>query len=380
MRVAFFISAGILGYCYIVYPFVLAVLPAKRSRATEATVRRAARPQWPSMSLIVAAYNEERAIRARVRNFLEGRYPGWSELLIVSDGSTDATVAEATAIASDRVRMIDQKRRRGKAAALETAVPYARGDVLVFTDATSIFHPDALTHLAEKFADPDIGLVTGKVKAYGPGLVGMYHRFERFLESRESARGVLATAHGCIYAMRKSLWRSHDPALVDDFLDPIIVSLSDKRSVVAPDAICVEEFPARAQFARQIRMVALAAFTLRRLLPEMIRARRWRSIFVVISHKALRWLTVVWLWILAFATLHLADQGGIYRIALAAQAAFWMVTLAGAVRSRMGRRGPSTIFYDFVSLNVAGFLGVYRCLAGRAPVVWETNTEGAGAA
>jgi len=271
------------------------------------------------------------------------------------------------------VRILVRPQRRGKAAALGFAVEYARGEILIFSDATSVFHPDALTNLVRRFEDPDVGLVTGKVKAHGPEIVGLYHRYERYLERREADNGVLATAHGCIYAMRRELWRHHDPQLVDDFLAPILVSLSAKRAIAAPDAICVEEFPAEVQFNRQVRMVALAALTFYRELPELVRSRRWRSLLVLVSHKCLRWFTVVWLALLAATTSWLMPLGGIYLMAAAVQAAFWITVAAGALMSRNGVSRRITFAYQFVALNAAAMVGLCRLIGGRVPMMWDTS-------
>jgi len=369
IETVFLLSGGILAYAYLLYPLLLSVLPSQREVLT---AKPGSPREWPTLSVIVSAYNEAGSIRARIRNFLEGRYPGWSELIIVSDGSTDATVEEARAIASDRVRVLVRPQRRGKAAALDFAIEYARSEILIFSDATSVFHPDALANLARRFADPEVGLVTGKVKAHGPEIVGLYHRYERYLERREADKGVLATAHGCIYAMRRDLWRHHDPALVDDFLAPILVSLSAKRAIAAPDAICVEEFPAEVQFNRQVRMVALAALTFYCELPDLVRSRRWRSLLVLVSHKFLRWFTVVWLALLAGTTFWLIPQGGIYVIAAGVQAAFWITVAVGALASRNGVSRRITFTYQFVAMNAAAMLGFCRFIGGRVPMMWET--------
>jgi cellulose synthase/poly-beta-1,6-N-acetylglucosamine synthase-like glycosyltransferase len=370
LRATFFFSAALLAYAYLLYPMLMSALT---SVARPHSSSPHPQHRFPTVSMLIAAYNEAPVIRARIRNFLEGRYPGWSELIIVSDGSTDATAAVARAMAGARVRVLELPNNRGKAAALEFAVAHAQGEILIFSDATSVFHPDAVTHLVRRFADSEVGLVTGKVKAYGSQLAGLYHRYERYLERRETDHGVLSTAHGCIYAMRRELWRPHDPALVDDFLAPILVSLSAKRAVAEPAAICVEEFPSGAQFSRQVRMVSLAALTFRRLFPDLVRARRYRSLLVLISHKLLRWLTMLWLALLTVTTCWLLRLGGIYLAAAVVQGPFWMMFAVGAVASRHGVSGPITFAYQFVAINAAAMVGFFRFIRGRVPIVWETK-------
>jgi cellulose synthase/poly-beta-1,6-N-acetylglucosamine synthase-like glycosyltransferase len=373
IEAGFFLSGGILIYAYLLYPLLLRVLPSMVKIDSD---RSPTPSDWPTVSVIISAYNEAASIRARIRNFLEGRYPGWSEMIIVSDGSTDATIDEARKIPSERVHLLARPERHGKSAALEFAVAHSQGEIVVFSDATSIFHPDALTNLVRRFGDPEVGLVTGKVKAYDSETVGIYHRYERFLESGEAKKGVLATAHGCIYAMRRELWRRHDPALVDDFLAPILVSLSGKRAIAVPDAICVEEFPDQGQFHRQVRMVALAALTFYRLFPDLVRSRRYLNLLVLVSHKLLRWLTVPWLALCAGTSLWLTSCGVIYLIAIAAQTAFWLIVATGAFLSRKGVSSRLTLAYQFIAINVAALVGLWRFFVGRVPIVWDTNPGG----
>ena len=120
---------------------------------------------------------------------------------------------------------------------------------------------------------------------------------------------MVATADGAIYAMRKSLFKEMDPALINDFMHPILASLQDAQSVMSREAVCFEEFSAAGEFARQVRMVSQAALVYFRLLPELVAKRRWRSIIVLTSHKLLRWLTAPLLGIAVVATLALAESG-----------------------------------------------------------------------
>jgi cellulose synthase/poly-beta-1,6-N-acetylglucosamine synthase-like glycosyltransferase len=371
IKALFIVSGGMLAYAYLFYPILLAILPS----SADASTRCATDDDWPTISLIVSAHNEAATIRARIQNFTEGHYPGWSELIVVSDGSTDATADEATAVASERVRVLARPQRCGKAAALDAAVERALGEILVFSDATSIFDPDALTNLARRFADPTVGLVTGKVKAHGSEIVKLYHRYERYIERLEADKGVLVTAHGCIYAMRRALWRHHDPALVDDFLAPILASLSAKRAVAAQDAVCEEEFPADVQFDRQVRMVTLAAVTFFRLFPDLVRGRRYMSLLALSSHKLLRWFTVVWLVLLGGTTCWLLPLGGVFLVAAMIQAFFWIAVGIGALTSRNGTSTRVTFAYQFVAMNAAALVGLYRYWRGHIPMVWETNAQ-----
>jgi cellulose synthase/poly-beta-1,6-N-acetylglucosamine synthase-like glycosyltransferase len=374
MEATFYAAAGLLLYTYLLYPLLLAILPPARGSRCARGVPSGGNPaRWPRVSVIVAAHDEAHAIAGKIRNFLENNYPGESELLIVSDGSTDATAPIVRAMACERVRLFIQERRQGKGAALNLAVPQARGDILVFSDATSIFAPQTLAELVRPFADPRVGLVNGCIRYRQAELANLYHRYEQMLKVLEVRGGLIATAHGAVYALRKELWRPRDPRMANDFLDPIDVNLQGATVALAPHALCFEEFSARTQFRRQMRMVALAALVYFTVLPELLRARLWRSIVVLTSHKLFRWLTAVWLLLLAVSTPALAAAGGIYRAALAGELAVVALAVLGPIASRLGWNERATIFYRFLSLNVAALIGLWLWLRGRVPVTWEAS-------
>ena len=366
----FYISAFMLLYAYALYPVLLMALgAASRERDEQAVSSPGA--DAPSLSVIVAAYNEEDCIADKIKNFLDCRYAGIAEMIVVSDGSTDKTAEIANSMASERVRVIAQRSRAGKGAAVNAGAAAARGEILVFTDANTMFAADALTELVRPLRNKSIGLVTG-VSRYSDGTIGSaYQRYEQMLKGLESRLGVVATADGAIYAMRRNLFKEMDPALINDFMHPILVSLQNAQSVMARDAVCIEEFSTAGEFARQVRMVSQAAAVYFRFLPELIRNGCWRSILVLTSHKMLRWLTAPILGIAIIATLALANRGGIYRMALGAEITFAIVAGLGLFARRRGLEGKLTFAYQFVALNCAQAVGLWRCFSGEVPVVWK---------
>lgn len=373
--VAFYAAGGLLLYVWFLYPALLAVLPRPRKDKDRSLSPQQATEHFPFISLIVAAYNEEHAIERTIRGFLESNYPGESELLIISDGSTDRTAEIASSFLSNRVRLVAQSSHLGKGPALARALPRTRGEILVFTDATSAFEPQTLTELVRPFADEKVGLVTGRVKVEGSAVAGLYRRYEETIERIEARGGVISTAHGCLYALRRSLSCPHDPRLTNDFFHPILVNLRGFDVVVAPEAVCTESYSpdSRVQFTRQVRMVSLAAFVYIKYLPVLIFTGKWRSLLVLTSHKALRWLTVPYLAILAFATFLLASQGTFYAVASGAQLLFWCAVLVGGVARQFGWNGRLTFAWDFVTLNWAGTLGLWNFWQGHLPTNWETT-------
>jgi glycosyltransferase involved in cell wall biosynthesis len=340
---------------------------------TKPTVRNS--DAWPSVSVIIAAYNEEEAIASRIRNFLTTRYAGSIELLIVSDASTDRTDEIVKGYESDKVRLIVQQRRQGKGAAINRAVPEARGDILAFTDASSVFLPETVSELVKPFCNPTVGLVNGKIHYRDTEIGNLYHRYERLLKSVEVRGGIVASVHGAVYAMRKSIWERHDPRFVNDLYDPIVTRLKGFSVAIASDALCMESFSKGTQFRRQVRMVALAALVLFGLTPRIVKAREWRLLLVLMSHKLLRWMTAVWLLLVVTATICLASAGPVFSVAATLEAFVGFLALAGLISECFGLSERIAFIYNFIVLNLAAMVGLWICIRGKAVATWQPNAS-----
>jgi cellulose synthase/poly-beta-1,6-N-acetylglucosamine synthase-like glycosyltransferase len=374
-QLIFFISLSLLVYAYWLYPLMLLVSDYFIADKRKLPPTQSEGQGWPSVSLLLAAHNEEKVISAKILNYLNCQYPGSTEMVIVSDGSTDRTVELARSIREPRVRVIARSKRAGKGVALNHAIEEAHGEIIAFTDANAFFAADSIVELVRPFFDPRVGLVTGCTR-YTEGTIGsLYQRYELALKRLEARRGVVATADGAIYAMRRSLLRQHDPSLVNDFLHPILVNLQGYDAVIATKAVCGEEFSVNNEFARQVRMVSLASLVYLTMLPELVRMHRWRPVIVLSSHKLLRWLTAPLLVLTSGASLCLTPLGGIYQVAIVGEIAFVVFCAAGALARKLSLNERLTVVYQFVVLNWAGALGLWRCLTGTVPVMWQPRGE-----
>ena len=369
----FWLAAAVLGYAWAGYPLLLRALAALRRPP------RPRRPAHPSLSVIVAAYNEAGCIRAKLDSTLAQRYPERRlEVVVVSDGSTDGTDALVTAHPDPRVRLIRQEPRAGKSSALNRGVLAARGDVIVFTDANAMFAPDALARLAAPFGDPRVGLVsgqglytgaTGDARAVSSG----YVRYEALLKAGESALGFLASADGAIYALRRSLYRELRAAEVNDLLHPIQAELAGFVSRFEAAAYTVEppSHDGGQEFRRHARIVAQGMHLLRRWVPKLVAARRWRAVWMLLSHRALRWLTAPALAVALVSNALALSRGPLYAGLLAGQVLFYALVAAGWLGERTGRRlGRLALPYYFCLVSAAGVAGFLRFVRGRAQAVW----------
>jgi cellulose synthase/poly-beta-1,6-N-acetylglucosamine synthase-like glycosyltransferase len=369
-EIAFWTCVGCVLYPYVLYPALLAAWARLRPRPL--------RPRQPgprSVSIVVAAHNEELGIDRRLAELtrlLEGSgLPG--ELILVSDGSTDATAALARAHTTKWVRVVELPQRVGKAAALTCGCAEARYEVLVFTDMRQSWAPDALERLLENFADPDVGAVSGDlVVVAGPGAlagVGLYWRFEKWLRRQESRAGSQVGVSGSISAVRRELFRPIPPStILDDLYWPLAVALQGKRVVHDSRALAYDRLPERAgdEFRRKVRTLA-GNFQLATRLPAALLPWRNPVWLPLLSRKLLR-LAVPWA-LLALLALSLVLPGWPYRLALGLQLAGYAVGLFALVSGRGGRIGAAA--GSFLVLNAAAWSAFWVWLTGRAGRSWQ---------
>jgi biofilm PGA synthesis N-glycosyltransferase PgaC len=374
LELLFWLSLAVVAGTYLGYPLLLGVW----ARLARRPVLRA--PVTPSVTVIVAARDEAARIGGRVANLFASDYPADRlEVVVVSDGSADGTdrAVQAIAASEPRVRVVTLDRPRGKAAALNAGVAAARGEVLVFADARQRFAPDAIRRLVENFADPAVGVVSGRLvlddgdaTAVARG-VGFYWRHEVWLRERESEVGSMLGATGAIYAMRRSLYRPiPDDTVLDDVLIPMEAVLAGARAVFDARALAFDA-AARSgaqEFSRKVRTL-YGNYQLLALRPELLSPRRNPVFGRFVLHKLSRLAVPVHLVVLAVTSLLLLE--GVYAWALAGQVAAYLAAAVGALRARRG--GPVARLtagaYVFVLLNWAALVALVR-FAGGDRHVW----------
>jgi biofilm PGA synthesis N-glycosyltransferase PgaC len=386
MRSLFWISALSIAYVYMGYPMLLVVWarvrPGRRLDGSDA----GAGP-LPRVSVVIAARNEAARLPSRIDNLLALDYPAdRREIIVVSDGSTDATL-DVLRRCHDVVQSIATP-PRGKAAALNLAVARATGDILVFADARQMFAPDALRALVTPFADARVGGVTGELlldceardvagrrsrcerrtiasrrlsagrgedrrtsadrrgrvaSTIGDG-VGLYWRYEKQLRRLESTVGSTLGATGAIYALRRSLYQPlPDGTILDDVLTPMRAVLGGHRVVFSEAAIAFDRAAADvdAEQRRKVRTLAgnvqILGIEPRLLIPFVNPV--WLQ---YVSHKLGRLVVPYCLLTLFAASIALAAEHAIYAIALAAQCALYLLAGYGAWLDFKTRRAPES--------------------------------------
>ncbi|ODS32790.1 MAG: putative glycosyltransferase [Candidatus Scalindua rubra] len=248
MKCSFWILIFLIIYVYLIYPVLLFVLDKIKSMLVKNcfTINHYRQSQnkyfTPSVSLIISAYNEERAIRKKIENCLLLDYPGDKlEIIVGSDGSTDCTDKIVKSFKNvskigPNVKLVQNIVNKGKSSIQNKAVDEANGDIIIFSDATGIYNKDAIKNLVRNFADKGVGCVAGVVRyvdcnsSISKG-EGTYWKYEMFLRQLEDKIGNLAMASGSIMAFRKKLFKPLDEAVGEDFVIPLQTVLSGHKVI-----------------------------------------------------------------------------------------------------------------------------------------------------
>ncbi len=366
LEIVFWASVALLVHTHVTYPAALWAIVRLRGQPGA----RAPDVEPPHVSLIVAAHDEEAVIERKVRNALALDYPRERlELIVASDGSTDRTVELAREAGADLVLDLG---RGGKIAAQNAAAARTRGDVLAFSDANAFWAPDALRRLVAPFADPRVGYVCGQVRfttAGGSNEEGAYWRYEMAVRGLESRLGGITAGNGAIYAVRRDAYIVLDPSRSHDLSFPFELVKRGRRALYAPDAVAEERMvpTLRGEFARKRRMMSgLWGIVLR---DGMLSIRGYGPMyaFEIYSHRVLRYAS----WLLHLVTLAtnvaLVGQGAVYRVTLAAQAAF----LLGAALAPLLPLRPLRLARYYVLVTASVGLGLWDRVRGRVPRAWD---------
>jgi len=356
------------------YPLSLMLIAALRRRAAPTPVAGRER-----VALIIAAFNEERVIAAKIENALSLDYePELFEVVIVADGSSDRTAEIARGFNDPRVTCLHEPERRGKSHALNRAVAATQADVLVLSDANNFYSTDAIRRLVARLREPGVGGATGAKKIAvsqeraASGGDGLYWRYESKIKWAESRLGGTVTADGEIFALRRESYRPIPASVINDdmYLTFRLVD-AGLRVVYEPDAIAVEEasMTIREDFNTKVRMISGGMQSL---------ASEWRTIFgsgwfsvKFASHKILRWLMPVVLALLLLSSAALSAQP-LFRALFAAQALFYLLAAVGwALNARNARPAFAYVPFYFVAMNFAAAGGLWRFLRGRQSVLWS---------
>lgn len=361
-------------YAWIGYPVLLTL-------AAPFFPRRRPSPLAPQrVSVVIAAHNEARHIVDKLRSVLRQDYQAADlQVVVVSDGSTDATVQLARSLGDPRVEVLDLP-RLGKAGVLNAGVEVSRGELLVFTDADNQWADDTLGLLLAPFADPEVGASAGHmiIPVVGKGLSlgdSLYRHYEAWVRKVENRTGCMVSADGALLALRRSLYQAVPKQVNDDFFISTCAPAAGKRIVYVPEAIVLDQGVDEAdkQFRRRQRVTVggLLSLAARRELLNPLRHGLYA--IALISHKLIRRLAPVLLLPLLLANFWLALEPGLFRWMLVAQLLGYGVAVLGLLDVR--RRLPKPFrLAAFLLVTLAGMsVGLWQFLRGHSYSQWNPN-------
>ncbi len=372
-------AVGLVTYTFVGYPALMAILARVRPRPVSSDPG-----VEPKVSIVVAAYNEEDVIVQRLENLRSCNYPSdHVELIVAADGSDDRTAERAKSVPGTTV--LRSPERRGKLAAVARGWEVASGDILVVTDANNVFASETLRELTAPFADPEVGVVTGR-KAIDDGsgrpldrAEGLYWRYESRLKEWETAVGSVPAVAGEILAFRRDAFQMPDaPVLTEDFAQAMLAAVEGWRVVYAPRAISLEHASATVgdEAIRRARLVTGRWQAMLLLLPTMLLKRPFFALQIV-SHKGLRPLVPAMLGTAAVSNVAAARRPGWARWLLAGQLALYGAALLGWRNERRGRRNRWLFLpYYFCRMNLATLAGGRNFVRDRRAAQWTKVERG----
>ena len=379
MEVIFWLSVAAVAYAYVGYPVLLSLISKIRPKPVHSA-------DWtPSVSVIIAAYNEERDLATKLENTLALDYPkSQLEIIVTSDCSSDRTDEIAKSFASRGVRLHRQPERHGKTAAQNAAVTKARGDIILFSDATTHYQPDVVRLLTPSFADESVGCATGRViyqddksSSVGAGTQS-YWNYEFFLKRHESNVCSLIGVCGCMYAVRKSAYVPLYNDACSDFIIATTMVEQGLRAVYVPEAVCMEEpnRQAKRELAARVRIISQTFADLWRNRAVL---NPFRSGFYAVqlwSHKIMRYLVPVFLIAIFITSGFLAPRHGFYALLFAAQVAFYFAALVSALLEKLGLSVRLLALPQyFVITNLASLIAFVKFVSGESYSRWEPHRE-----
>ena len=369
----FWTSSLILAYSYLGYPLLLGLVAWVR----KCPINRG--ENQPRVSLIISVHNEEKVIREKLQNALAQDYPKDKlEIIVASDDSTDNTHSIVGQFIDSGIKLFVQEDRLGKTAALNMAVAKTRGDIIVFTDANSMYNTEAIRMMVENFADPAVGCVTGETRLLNPekSAIGenekSYYSYDTFLKKEESAIGSTVGADGAIFAVRKELYQPLDSSLINDFVIPLQIVAKGYRVVYEPRAFLHEATatPLKGGFARRVRIINRALFGLFSV-PQVLNPFKVGFFAVqVVSRKLLRWTAPLFL-IAIFITNLCLLSSLFYKLTLGLQLGFYLLAIVYMLASGMAKHRFLNFPYYFCHANAAALVALIKFFRRQRIVVWE---------
>ena len=378
----FWFAILLLIHAYLIYPFSLFILKLFTDKPTKITETK-----LPSISILISAYNEEKVLSERIENIKNLDYDFNNlELIIGSDSSSDNTneILKQKANEYNWLKISLFEIRRGKANVLNDLAQIAKGEIIVFTDANTVFEKTVLTNLVSRFSDQNVGGICGRLILENPegdfdksNREKLYWKYETQMKKLEGSLGILVAANGGIYAIRKNLFSKFptDQAITDDLYQTLSVLDQGYKFLYANEAIAKEEVAKKltSEFHRKVRFAGTNFQTLKQF-PNLVFGKKFLVSYALWSHKILRWFVPIIAIFLFVSNLTLINYQKIYFITFIVQSAFYFSVLIGFIlnKAKISVGLFSVSYYYFVT-NLALLVGFLKFLFGKHSYTWNST-------
>ncbi|MFT5728845.1 MAG: glycosyltransferase involved in cell wall biosynthesis [Desulforhopalus sp.] len=370
----FWFSLLTLFYAYAGYPLCAALLAFFLKKPVHK------KSIYPQVTILIAAYNEEDSIAATLENKLSLDYPKDKlQIIVISDESEDQTDTIVESFRERGILLLRQSPRAGKTSALNLAIPFARGEILVFSDANSMYAPDAMQKLVANFADPAIGYVTGKMiytnsdgSTAGDGC-SAYMKYENKLRELETNLGSVVGVDGGIDAMRIDLYSPLNADQLPDFVQPLKVIEKGYRVVYESSALLKEAtlLESGDEYRMRVRVTLRALWALNDMRGLLKGGGGMLFAWQLWSHKVLRYSCFVFLILVFLTNIWLATETVFFQILFSFQSACYIGAALSPVVTRLGRDMLLLrLLYYFVLLNVASLHAAMNYIKGKKQILW----------
>jgi cellulose synthase/poly-beta-1,6-N-acetylglucosamine synthase-like glycosyltransferase len=375
VELLFWLSTLLVFYIYVGYPLLLRVLPKHTAQQISNTQSQ------PKVTVLIPAYNEASVIENTVRNKLAQHYPPeLIEIIVISDESEDGTdaIVKSLALEDPRVHLIRQEPRQGKTSGLNLAIPQATGDIIIFSDANGHYDLDAIQHLVDCFADPEVGYATGKMiyvnndgSVIGDGC-SAYMKYENHMRALETQVSSVVGVDGGIDAIRKELYQPMNADQLPDFVLPLKVVTQGKRVIYCDKALLNEEAlnTSQSEFKMRVR-VSLRAYWAMKDMKHLLNPSRY-GVFAVqlISHKLLRYLAFIPLILAFISNGTITGYSNFYTLTFLLQIVFYGAAAFVSLNDGTKNRWLGLANY-FCLINVASAMAFIKFVKGEKIVTWK---------
>lgn len=379
VEILFFSSVLLILHTYAIYPLSVNLLSTLFKRKYKYS------SDYPSISIIIAAFNEEKVIKKTIENFFNLQYPEEKfELLIGSDGSTDNTniIINELRIKYPKLKVILFPERRGKKAVVNDIVTKASGEILIFSDSNTFYQKDSINNLVKFYVDKRIGGVCGRLKLLSSEIdydkrnkEALYWDYESWIKNSEGKLGILIGANGGIYSIRKTLFVKMPPnvPVVDDLFISLKVLEQGRDFIYAKDAVASEYIAPslKFEFERKVRIIPRSFETIKQV-KKLLFGKRFIVSYGLWSHKIIRWFSPLFFMMILLSNILLFNYLTFYKVTFFLEILFLIFVFAGYILSSRNIHIKlfQICFYFFIS-NLALLKGIYNYLFKKHQPIWQ---------